>query len=75
MYNYHGDIKQQELKRQAIYDEVRHIHLANRLHRAQKANQIKKAGGWLHVLTRLHRIHIQISFDLEDPNPELTGAR
>jgi hypothetical protein len=74
MYNFHSDMARSEHKQNAIYEEVRHIHLANCIHRAKKAKQISKVGNWMHVLSRLHRIRIQISFDLEEANPEPTGA-
>lgn len=74
MYTYHRDMAHLEHTRKAIHDEVRHIHLGNRIHRAKKAGQISKVSSWLHVLSRLHRIRIQISFDLEEPSPEIKGA-
>ena len=74
MFNYHTELAHSEHKRQAIYNEVRHQHLANRIHRTRKSGEGKTAVTWLHVLSRLHRIRIQISFDLEEPIPEPTGA-
>lgn len=74
MYTYHTDMAHIEHTRNAIHDEVKHIHLGNRIHRAKKASPNKTAVSWLHVLSRLHRIRIQISFDLEDPSPEPKGA-
>lgn len=60
-----------EQKRQAIHKSVRAEHLANRLHRQQKHD---RTTNWMHVLSRLHRIRIQISFDLEEAAPEPEGA-
>ena len=74
MYDFHSEMVHLEHKRKAIHDEVRQIHLANQIHRAKKAQQIKTAGSWLHVLSRLHRIRIQISFDLEEVYPEPEAA-
>ena len=74
MFNYYTELAHSEDKRQAIHSEVRHQHLANRIHRTKKAGEHKTAVTWLHVLSRLHRIRIQISFDLEEPIPEPTGA-
>ncbi len=74
MYDYHSEMNHLKQRQQAIHNEVRHIHLANQIHRSKNAQQIKTAGGWLHVLSRLHRIRIQISFDLEEPYPEPEGA-
>ena len=74
MYTFHSDMAHIEHKRKAIHEEVRHIHLGNRIHRAKKARQNSKVGNWMHVLSRLRRIRIQISFDLEEAKPEPTGA-
>ena len=73
MLDYHSQLAHLEQNRKAIYDEVRHQHLANQIHRAKKAEG-KTAVSWLHVLSRLHRIRIQISFDLEEPRPEPKGV-
>ncbi len=74
MLDYDTELALSEHNRKAIHDEVRHQHLANQIHRAKKANEGKTAVNWLHVLSRLHRIRIQISFDLEEPNPEPKGV-
>ena len=72
MYDFYSEMAFAEQKRKAIHDEVRHQHLANRIHRSKivHKNQIN----WLNILSRLFHLRIHISFDLEEPSPEPKGT-
>ena len=71
MHDYQTEMNLLQQNRNAIYNEVRHQHLANKIHRANKLKQAKTSGK-RHALNLLHLIRPHFSFGAEDPNPEPT---
>ena len=70
MYDDYSEMIFAEQRRKAIHAQVRHQHLANQIHRADRFNSSPSNWGWLNKLRQLYRLRIHITFDLEEPSPK-----
>ena len=74
MLNVYLETMKVDQQRQAVYDAVRAEHDANRLLGDKGHGRFPQNANWFTVLTRLRRVRIQISFDVEEISPKPEGA-